>query len=305
LVEVDQGRLRVFHFDGTGEIDVTAPIPAGPARPVSVGDAIVFVADGQARAMFGPSNGPPAALGPADRLIPAVNPGLVWLVRDQSQGPVTVQLACVPGPGVQCSPLLTGRLSVPSGLRPVAGVLDNLLLENAKPDAIAPPLVWDPLANRVVFHFSGAFGDVVDTRLSQVAWRGGGQGVCAEGDQCPQPITDVANGNDLVIPPPPGASGYLGGGAFSPDGAHLAVFASDPNELNKARAVIIHLGGHPDVQTVSALLDVGEPLGAATSDPTANVVFVSGLSGSILACRPGDATPTVLPIPASYTFAVL
>ena len=54
LVEVDQGRLRVFHFDGTGEIDMTAPIPAGPARPVAVSDAIVFVADGEARAIVVP-----------------------------------------------------------------------------------------------------------------------------------------------------------------------------------------------------------------------------------------------------------
>ncbi len=144
----------------------------------------------------------------------------------------------------------------------------------------------------------------VDTHLSQVAWRGGGQGVCADGDQCPLHITDVANGNDLVTPLPPGASGYLGGGAFSPDGSYLAVFASDPNELNKAHPAIIQLGDHPDVQTVSALLDVGEPLGAARWDPTGSIVFVSGLSGSILACRPGAAIPTVLPIPASYTFAV-
>ena len=307
LVEAEQGRLRIFHFDGTGETDLNLPI--GPSHPVSVGDAIVFVADGQALATTSPQNGTLATLGPADRLIPAVNPGQVWLVRDQSPGPVTVQLACVHGPGVQCTPLLTGLLSVPAGLRPVAPVLDNLLLENTNPQVTAPPLVWNPFANRVVFRLSGSFVEIVDTHLSQVAWRDGGQGSCTTGDQCPLHITDLGNGNgngnDEIIPPPPDAKGYLGGGAFSPDGAYLVAFTSAPNELNKARPVIIRLGEHPEVQAVSALLDVGEPLGAAVWDPTSDLVFVSGLSGSIVACRPGDPTPTVLPIPASYAFAVL
>ena len=304
LVEGDQARLRFFHLDGTAEADVTVPPTTEAPRPLAVGTALVFTAARQARVIADPPAGAVRALGPADRLIRAVNPGQLWLVRDQDQAPATVQLACVPGPGVACSAFPAPR-QVPAGMRPVASLAGGLLLVAARPDVMAPAEMWDPFADRVVFRFPAAFGDVIDTHLNVVVWRSGGPGVCTGGVQCPLHITDVGSGQDQLIPAPPGSSGYMGGGALSPDGSYLAAFAAVPDEDSRARPVIIRLGPQPDVQAVAAVVAVGEPFGAAVWDPVTQVVFVSGLSGSILACRPDNPLPTVLPVPASYAFTVL
>ena len=219
LVEGDQARLRFFHLDGTAEADVTVPPTTEAPRPLAVGTALVFTAARQARVIADPPAGAVRALGPADRLIRAVNPGQLWLVRDQDQAPATVQLACVPGPGVACSAFPAPR-QVPAGMRPVASLAGGLLLVAARPDVIAPAEMWDPFADRVVFRFPAAFGDVIDTHLNVVVWRSGGPGVCTGGVQCPLHITDVGSGQDQLIPAPPGSSGYMGGGALSPDGSY-------------------------------------------------------------------------------------
>jgi hypothetical protein len=304
LVVAESGRLRIFRLDRSRELDLATSATTGlSARPVSVGDAVVFVDGGQAKAISSPSFGPPSTIGAADRLIAGVNPGQVWLVRDQSPGPQTVQLGCVHGAAVFCTPQLTAALTVPAGTIPLAPVLNNLLLEHTGAGVTAPPVVWDPLANRVVYAFSEPL-DVVATHYSQVAWRGGRQGACTVDAECPLHLTDVQTGTDELIPPPPGANGYLGGGAFSPDGTYLAAFVASPGPPLRARPVLIRLADkHTEPQTTTVA--IGEPVGAAAWDGSGTVVFVSGIDGAILACRPATATPIVLPAPASYTFTAL
>jgi hypothetical protein len=301
-VEADRGQLRAFKFGGFKEYDMQADVPEYPNRILSVSGAIVYSSGGMAYAAFEGLRGRIDPLGPADRVVGGTNPGQVWLVRGQPLRAETVQLACVGG----CSHALTPPIAVPKGFTPVAPVAGQLVLMPGLPPAGRAPVVWNPFLKQVTFTFPRPVTDVVDTHDNKVAWLYRDVSVC-QGVECSLHITDVSTGADRVVAPPPGHTGYIGGGAYSADGVFLAAFVSVTGDGPRAQPVIVHttdlLPNSVEVQTET--IPIGEAVGAAAWAPTDDVLFVAGLSGTMLACQPGNLTPISIGIPASYTFAVV
>lgn len=279
-----------------------ADVPGYPNRILSVSGAVVYTSGGTAYAAFEGLRGKIDTLGPADRVIASSNPGQVWLVRGTPLRAETVQLACVGG----CAYVLSPPIPVPKGFTPVAPAAGQLVLTTGPPPTNRPSVVWNPFPGRVTFTFPQPVTDVIDTHDNRVAWMYRDASVCRDGE-CSLHVTDVSTGADRVVAPPPGHAGYIGGGAFSAAGGFLAAFVSVTGDLSKAQPVIIHADQAPGtiVEMQSATMPVGEAVGAAEWAPTDNVLFVGGLSGTMLACLPGSPTPISIGIPPSYTFAVI
>jgi hypothetical protein len=302
IVEADRGQLRAFRFGGYHEYDMQANVPEYPNRILSVSGAIVYASEGVAYAAFEGLRGRIDPLGPADRVVGGTNPGQVWLVRGQALRAETVQLACVGG----CAYVLTPPIAVPKGYTPVAPVAGELVLMPGLPPAGRPPVVWNPFLKRITFTFPRPVTDVIDTHGNLVAWMYRDVSAC-QGMECSLHITDVNTGADRVVPPPPGHAGYIGGGAYSASGDFLAAFVSVTGDAQRAQPVIVHSADpYPtSVEVQTATIPIGEAVGAAEWAPTDDVLFVAGLTGTMLACRPGNPAPISIGIPPSYTFAVV
>jgi hypothetical protein len=97
----------------------------------------------------------------------------------------------------------------PDGNLPIAAVNQGLVFQEQ-----TGLLVWDPRAGTVVDRLSGEF---------PLAWEGDLLAWCDHGCEAVH-ITDFGTGEDVVVPSPPGTSGFEAlQGAFSPDGTTLAV----------------------------------------------------------------------------------
>jgi hypothetical protein len=149
---------------------------------------------------------------------------------------------------------------------------------------------------------------LIDASPAAVAW----QAVdgCPGNAECPLHITDMANGKDRVVAPVPGHAGFIGGGAFSPDGRLLAAFVSAGPDIGRtgavanapeAQLVLIDEGG--SIATPSnAVVPVAEPAGAAVW--STDHVFFGGTAGVIHTYAPGDTQAITLKIPSSYSFTI-
>jgi hypothetical protein len=303
LIEPDQGRLRVFPLDGRQEMDVTVPVSLFPQRLVSLQNAVVWVGAGRAHFLKTPFEGQVGDLGAADSVIAGPNPGQVWVVRGHSPTPVTVQMGCVDGGGVQCGPGLSPPFIVPDRLMPVADAGNNLILIGPTSGSPAAAVAWDPFGGNIKFRFPSTLRDVIDANVNLVAWRGTDSQSCTDG-RCPLHLTDIASGKDEIVTPPPGHDGFIEGGSFSPDGRHLAVFAVDPSNPHAARPVIRNITAGT-TELCARTVPVAGSIDAAVWDPNGGAVFVAGTSGTLMVCQPGATTAADLNLPAAYTFAVL
>jgi hypothetical protein len=154
----------------------------------------------------------------------------------------------------------------------------------------------------------GHIRTLIDGNSAAVAWQS--MDGCNSDAECPLHITDMASGKDRVVAPLPGHAGFVGGGAFSPDGRLLAAFVSartDTGQIGavanvpEAQLVVIDDGG--SVATPSnAVVPVGEPAGAAVW--SSDHVFFGGTAGVIHAYAPGDTQAITLKIPSSYSFTI-
>jgi hypothetical protein len=304
LVIADRGALRVVPLDGSSQISV--PTPPDGQTPVAVGDAIVFAAGGQAWALQKGTHGPLVTLGAADQVITGIVPGQVWLVQGQPSRSVTLRLrlACVNGPGVECSVLLMGPVAVPSGFATVAAAGRNLLLQGGTAGTLGQTRVWDAFRNQTLYSAPGALAEIIDSSATKIAWRAHGPGVCTDDDECPLHITDWTSGADQVVPAPPNRRGYIGGGSFSPDGRLLAAFVTGPPaDSPQGQLAVIDLATSITNVPRDAVVQVTGSGGKAAWPQDSAVVFFSGVTGPIRAYQRGVAKTTVLNVSDSFGFA--
>lgn len=298
LVYDDFGTLRVLPLDGRPASTLPLPGPTVAQLPISVAGAVVVVSGGRALALGSAGAGPLVDLGAADRVLPAGPPGLIWMIREELGAPVTVQLACVAGNGASCGSSMTAPFPVPNDMAPVAEVQRNLLLMNS-----STALVWNPFENRTVFRMPNALSRLVDGRYDHLAWLGGGS--CEPNGECPLHITDVTNTTDWVPPPLPGHTGYLPGGAFSPDGRRLATFVEGPTDApHSVQLVIIDLGAATTRLVRGAVIRQDDVLGQAVWSSDGLVVFFCGASGPMNAYQLDTGKVSTLRVPSSFEFAV-
>jgi hypothetical protein len=313
VIEADQGRLRVFPLDGRHEVDLPTHAPAWPDRPMSLRNgAVVWFGYGHVWVVKDPLHGRVADLGTAYSVpVAGPNPGQLWIISAQAttEPRFSVQLRCVGGGGAVCGADPSPSFPVPAGLVPVASTASGLLLEPYPLVDTGPAWVWDPLSGAFKSSLPLPAQDIIDSNGYLVAWRGGSAESCPGGrEPCALHVTNLATGADRVIPPPPGYDQYIRGGAFSPDGHRLAVFAVTAPPTQNAKPVIVQLGPTSvSTELLPTSVAVGEDVGVAVWEPSGNAVFVTGgiTPGSLAVCRLDTRNCVDTHLPASAELAVL
>jgi hypothetical protein len=311
VVEADlEGRLRLFPLDGRHSVERIYTIRGktvfglGPA--VLLGNNVIAWIGGDVvvRVAEDPLKGKVSRLGFGIRLVAGPRPGQLWIVsiRQSGRAQLIARLACVSGTGVYCGEL-SPPVVIPGGQTPVGQVSGGLIL--LSPSGARPGIVWDPFSGVVKFHFPAAFRHVIDSHLNLVAWLSG-PGDCAVGySRCVVHLTDIAAGVDRVLSPPAGYGSYLPGGAFSPDGHYLALFAANLADPQAARPVIVTLDQpSPDLQLPDLVIPLGDGIAAAAWDPSGKNVFVSGAFGSVFLCQATNPACVDVHVPVSSQLAV-
>jgi hypothetical protein len=157
------------------------------------------------------------AIGVADRVAPAAEPGLLWL----TSYPPGADPGSAAGSAQQVS--VTGapsgaRIRLPAGYLIDAATEHGLLLTRIVQRGAAPVYdLWDPVLDKV----SRTFHGVIAASAGQIAWTRG----CAA--RCQVLVLDLATGRQTPITLPKGSSAARG--TFSPDGSLLALELSFGN----------------------------------------------------------------------------
>lgn len=127
-------------------------------------------------------------------------------------------------------------------------------------------------------------------------------------NRCPLIVSDLETHEATEISAPSGTGGFLGGGAFSPDGTELTAFADTQVGTNDPRAVLtlIDLASAEVEPLAGSSVPLGEPHGFAAWGSDGAWVYFGGLSGTLLAHIRGthDAAP-IPSVPASYSLITL
>jgi hypothetical protein len=215
--QVVRGRLLLATDDGLFRVDVDI----GAVRAVALGglapgaidrrlvrqhDTVIVVRDRAAHALPASLDRPMVRLGRASFAVPSTRADRMWLV-DQAPDPDRwFTVSEVRLDGTPTSPART----LPLGRIPRAGVPGGLLISAlGKAGGL---LVWEPVTGRTrLLAPSGA--SFLAARNAVVAWSAGGR----------LHLTDARSGQDQIVAALPGTAGFDAVGAFSPDGAMLAV----------------------------------------------------------------------------------
>jgi hypothetical protein len=199
--------------------------------------------------------------------------------------------------------VLGGPWQVPKGYElsgqtfGVAGraVVDGILVQTTENNSDHSLAIWNP-HTKTLRYIGRNRWDVIDTytapgaSTSLIAWIRAG----CKTPGCDISLTDSASAITLLVAAPAAHYGYFYGGAFSPDGSRLAVFASrvaEPDNPAVDLAIIDTANGHVTLVPQSRLT-VGEPQAVARWSPTGKWVLFSNF-GDPLAYRVGAdrATP--------------
>jgi WD40-like Beta Propeller Repeat len=182
----------------------------------------------------------------------------------------------------------------------------------------APTLaIWNPRTGSIG-HVLDLGAGLIDTTTADghttVAWLRALRGHCfyPRGD-CQLVLTDLTTGLDRVIAPT-GSLGFLGGGAFSPDGTKIAAFIHPGHILGPGlngqvmKLVIVDVATGIVRPVPGSIAEYGEPYGFATWSPDGRWVFFGGFSqpgGEVLhhvgAYRIGTTRATELGLPQDYS----
>jgi hypothetical protein len=189
---------------------------------------------------------------------------------------------------------------LPSPPRAVVGGVLTQTNENAPDHTLS---VWNPTTG----HLSvvGPFRDLIDTRTTA----GATSSVVAFSDAgcptvgCGLTITRFPDGSPRRIAAPAGAPGFIGGGAFSPDGDQLAVFVDRvPEAYNPGgRLVIVTVGTGAATPIAASTISFGEPFGFATWSPDGKWVYFGGGSPRLKAHYRDTPDAVGLLLPAWYS----
>ena len=185
---------------------------------------------------------------------------------------------------------------------------------SALPAASPTLAIWNPMTGSIG-HVFDLGASLIDTTTvdghTTVAWLRELRGHCFyPGEDCQLVLTDLTTGLDRVIAPP-GGLGFIGGGAFSPDGKTLAAFTLVHSNLTNdtMQLALIDVGTGQVSPVSKSTGQFGEPYGFATWSPSGQSVFFGGVGQirtsfqelRIGAYQIGASSATALPFPVNYS----
>ncbi len=191
---------------------------------------------------------------------------------------------------------------------------------SASPTASPSFAIWNPRTGSIG-HVLDLGAWLIDTTTADghatVAWLRQLRGHCFyPGGDCQLVLTDLTTGLDRVIAPT-GRLGFIGGGAFSPDGTKIAAFIHPDHILGPGlngqvmKLVIVDVATGTVRPVPGSIAEYGEPYGFATWSPDGRWVFFGGFAqpgGKILhhvgAYRIGTTRATELGLPQDYSVVV-
>ena len=169
-------------------------------------------------------------------------------------------------------------------------------------------------------HVGGGDGLIAATvesgRLVEGVWHDNGRTVKGSYQLEDLVLTDTSTGSHQTVPAPAGTLGFVGGGAFSPDGSELAAFVQLNHVLGPGlngqvmELVIIDTATARLHQIGGSWSNYGEPYGFATWSPDGRWAFFGGFSmgppirgvlNHLGAYALGTTTATELRLPADYS----
>jgi len=186
---------------------------------------------------------------------------------------------------------------------------------SASPTVSPTMAIWNPMTGSIS-HVLDLGARLIDTTTvdghTTVAWLRELRGHCFNpGGDCQLVLTDLTTGIDRVIAPP-GGLGFMGGGAFSPDGKTLAAFAlvnhgKLNNDTMQLALIDVVTGKVSPVSKSTG--QFGEPYGFATWSPGGQSVFFGGVGQirtsfqdlRIGAYQIGASSATAIPFPVNYS----
>jgi hypothetical protein len=180
-----------------------------PHRIVRCGDRLVFYG-GETYVLDPDLSSPPTKLGDSWFFIPAAEPDRVWLALLDPTSPETVRaLAAVREVSVDGS-VTVPPVRPPAGRWPVAAVGDVLVFEDRRGGLE----LWSPSTGEYTRRVPGA--SLGPSQGDLLAW-------CDDEGRTLH-VMDVRSGSDRAIEPPEDFAAFdCSSGAFSPDGASLAI----------------------------------------------------------------------------------
>jgi len=194
------------------------------------------------------------------------------------------------------------------------GIVVDPISPSPSPTASPTLAIWNPRTGSIG-HVLDLGVRLIDTTTADghttVAWLRELRGHCFyPGEDCQLVLTDLTTGLDRVIAPP-GGLGFIGGGAFSPDGKTLAAFTLVHSKLTNdtMQLALIDVGTGRVSPVSKSTGQFGEPYGFATWSPSGQSVFFGGVGQirtsfqdlRIGAYQIGASSATALAFPGNYS----
>ncbi|MCA1842529.1 MAG: hypothetical protein LC792_04950 [Actinobacteria bacterium] len=256
----------------------------------AVGGALVAVRDGHAVVVSAEADRPNVDLGPAEAVFASHQVGAVWMVQPgEPNEPVLARQKVPPDTAV------VARLTFPAETLPLAETAAGFVTSDYRAGLDLRT------AGGTSVHLSGD-ASFIAASAEVVVWRS--RVSCPDGT-CALHVYDVRGKTQRTVAPPAGAVGFVDGGAISPDGMHLAVFAELPPHGGPQGALVL-----VDLSDLASTIVPGQvglraPFGRVAWAPSGPWVFYAGSVSDIMAYRLGDRTPSALNIRHSGPFAAL
>jgi hypothetical protein len=314
LFFAEQGRTGLYQANGQ-QLSTMGSFGDGyPLEPLVSGLGIaVYIHDGHAYRTSVGATAPATELGPATAIFPGRN-GTIGIqdsatVRymaadgDYPIGKITV----VPADD-------TAVAQVPLGLVVAQGAeLSGIDEEDHLRITLLMPVKRTPLEKQ-----DASDAPVGTELLGSATWFIGAHGSTLAWVSCPGDVTvncsldlvDTTNLYTRVVRAPLDSSGFAQGGAFSPDGAQLAVFVRSPLTLTNSGTVVrlaVYDVATGRLTTVGPALTAQQPGGLATWSIDGQYLYFGGLLGNLYA-EPVTAIDTAVPpiqLPLKTSFSVV
>jgi hypothetical protein len=202
--------------------------------------------------------------------------------------------------------VLGGPWTLPTGQvlsNPPRAVIGGVLTQTDENAADHTLSVWNPATG--LRSTVGPFRAVIDTYTaanatsSLVAYTAAG----CDTTGCGLTIARIPGGPSHRVVAPEGAPGFIGGGAFSPDGDQLAAFVDRLPERDNpgGNLVIITVGTSAADRIVASTVSFGEPYGFAAWSADSQWLYFGGLSAQLKAHYRDTPDAIDLPLPAFYS----
>jgi hypothetical protein len=229
---------------------------------------------------------PPRKLGDSWFFIPGSEPDRVWLTELDPASPETERaLAAVREVSVEGHVTFPG-VRPPDGRWPDAAVGDTLVLEDGKGGLE----LWNPATGEFTRRLPGA--ELGPSQGDHLAW--------CEREGAILHVTDVRNGDDQTIEPPEEFAAFeCWSGAFSPDGATLAVAVALEDGMLEAERTLALVDLEDGVATPVDGSSVHPHYGFVAWSAAGDRVFTSGGSVAerrLLQYRLGDPSAVEIPV---------